>query len=140
MLSLWYCTGEDELRIWYRRVLTYLLVVVLGGVPVVYFACVGRAPKIGKPGKPKASKIVHDSVELTWTPPSTNASKVTSYAVLFRSNEDPRGQWNRQDTNKTATKVEGLSPNVEYIFKVCALRKKYMGPESEISDPITLSF
>ena len=114
-----------------------VLVALFAPVPAVYCMCMG-APKIGQPGKPKALKIAHDNVELTWTPPKANAKKITSYALLYRSSEDPPGQWNRQDTKQTiaTAKVERLIPNTTYNFKVCALCKESTGPESEISDPI----
>ena len=113
-----------------------VLVALFVPVPAVCCMCMG-APKIGQPGKPKASKIAHDNVELTWTPPKANAKKVTSYALLYRSIEDPPGQWNRKEAKQTTAKVEGLSPNITYTFKVCALCKESTGPESEITDPIT---
>ena len=112
-----------------------VLAAFLAVLPVVYLTCMG-APKMGQPGKPKASKISHDNVELTWTPPKANARKVTSYALLYRSSEDPPGQWNRKEAKQTTAKVEGLSPNTTYTFKVCALCKESTGPESKISDPI----
>ena len=96
--------------------------------------CMRQTSKRSKPGRPKPSKVLEDSVELIWEQPDATAN---SYAVFYRSEHDPVGQWNRQDTYITEARIEGLLANTTYTFKVCALLKGKLGPESEISELIT---
>ena len=93
-----------------------------------------RTSKRSKPGRPKPSQVLEDSVELIWEQPDATAN---SFAVFYRSEHDPVSQWNREDTNITEARIEGLSANTTYTFKVCSLLKGKPGPESEISEPIT---
>ena len=97
----------------------------------------GQTTKRSKPGRPKPSKVLEDSVELIWEQPDASGSKIDSYAVYFHSEHDPIGQWYREDTNITKAQIEGLSANTTYTFKVCALLKGKLGPESDLSEPIT---
>ena len=40
------------------------------------------------PGKPKATKVIHDSVYLEWTKPEQGVQNIISYTVLYRSTAD----------------------------------------------------
>ena len=84
----------------------------------------------GKPGTPHVNRILHDSVDLTWTEPG-NADAVTYYKVLYRSSSSECSQLT---TNAVARiDIDGLSPDTEYTFKVQANTKFGI---SVASDPI----
>ena len=101
---------------------------------IIYGMYMRRTSKRSKPSRPKPSQVLEDSVELIWEQPDATSN---SYVVFFHSEHDPVGQWNRQDTNSTEARIEGLSANTAYTFKVCALLKGKPGPESDLSEPIT---
>ena len=42
-----------------------------------------------KPGKPRASKVTHNSIELEWTKPELGTYKVTSHSIFYCSISDP---------------------------------------------------
>ena len=115
-----------------------IVTIVLGGTILIFFF--RRAPsEMNKPGKPRVLRIFQDSIELTWTPPKHNGSKITSYTVLYHSEFDPTDQWNRQDVSNTRVRIEGLLANTRYKFKVCAECKGAMGSESEITELVTIT-
>ena len=125
-------TGGDH-----NQSVLYMLTVGVGVIPVIFILCRKASSKVNKTSKPCVSSISQDSVELTWMPPEHKTSKITSYAVFYHSEFDPPDQWNRQDANGTNVRIEGLSANTTYKFKVCAECKGTMGPESEITELVT---
>ena len=48
---------------------------------------------IGKPGKPRALNVTHDSIQLDWTKPEKYSNSITSYAILYHCTYDPPYQW-----------------------------------------------
>ena len=104
---------------------------------IIYGMYMRQTSKRSKPGRPKPSQVLEDSVELIWEKPHGSRSKIDSYAVFFHSEHDPVGQWYREDTNNTKPRIEGLLANTTYTFKVCSLLKGKPGPESDLSEPIT---
>ena len=74
----------------------------------------------GKPGKPKASKITHDNIDLEWTKPEQGAHNITIYTILYSSTNDPPDKWKEQKTKAAEERatVTGLSEKTTYLFKV----------------------
>ena len=91
-----------------------------------------------KPGKPRASKINHDSIELEWKKPEQDAHNITTYVIFYRSTSDPPNQWNRFETQNADTKVtlSNLLEKIIYRFKVQPKYEGGVGIESEESEPI----
>ena len=88
-----------------------------------------------KPGRPQASKVTHDSVQLEWTKPEQGAHNITSYTVLYQSTTDPPEKlWSE---HKAVTKEEVLLPklvaNTIYWFKIRPECIDGSGLESDIS-------
>ena len=96
---------------------------------------------ISQPGKPRNSKVTHNSITLEWDKPKRGADIVKHYTIFCRRSVDT-DVWNSFKTpnqNVTAT-VVNLDPKMFYIFKVKAESTTVSSPESESSDPIeTLS-
>ena len=94
-----------------------------------------------KPGKPQASKIHHNSIELEWTEPEQGAHNIISYAIMYRSTTDPPDQWRKQTAEATVQKmaVTQLSEKTVYYFKVVSEYENGLGPESDVSEPIQTS-
>ena len=91
-----------------------------------------------KPGKPKATNITHDSIELEWTKPEQGAHNVTSYTVLYCSNSDPPYKWKEHKaliTNEMVV-VSKLSEKTSYIFKILPECASGFGLESDVSESI----
>ena len=91
-----------------------------------------------KPGKPKASNITHNSIDLVWTKPESNAHVFIFYSILYNSNASSPTEWIRHEPDPTEerTFVSNLAENTTYIFKIQAGYKDAIGLES-VSDPIT---
>ena len=97
-----------------------------------------------EPGKPKASKVSHNSVELEWTKPEQGAHNVTSYSVLYRLISDPADtanchppdQWAEQTCTMESSTVCNLNAETTYIFKVRVHCEIGVSEESETSNPI----
>ena len=91
----------------------------------------------GKPGKPKALNVTHDSIQLEWTKPEQGAHNITTYTVLYRSTDDPGNKWSEYEADRSEKALlSQLSENMAYCFKVRPECKKGTGLESDISDPI----
>ena len=90
-----------------------------------------------KPGKPKASNVTHDSIQLEWTKPEQGAHNISSYTIFYRSISDPPDSWceYKAVTNEEVL-LPQLSENVMYYFKIRPECKAGVGLESDISDPI----
>ena len=92
-----------------------------------------------QPGKPTASKITLNSIQLEWTKPKVGADKVTSYTVCYSSTLSS-GKWKETtvDCTQHSVVMTELQQGTTYMFKI---RPEYYGTnygvESEISDPIT---
>ena len=93
---------------------------------------------IGKPGKPRALNVTHDSIQLEWTKPERDFDSITSYAILYRSTYDPPYQWTmlRHASTEERVVVLQLLENVTYHFQVHPQFEAGIGLESEVSDPI----
>ena len=89
-----------------------------------------------KPGKPKASSITHNSIQLEWTKPEEGAHNVTSYVIFYRSASDPPDQWIQLKigTAKEKYTVSHLSENAIYSFKIQPEYEGGVGTESDVSD------
>ena len=92
----------------------------------------------GKPGKPKAMNITHDSIQLEWTKPQQGAHNITSYTICYRSTEDPPDHWIEHKHASTEDKwtQSELSEFTHYLFKVRPECDTSIGLESDTSDPI----
>ena len=95
-----------------------------------------------KPGKPIASDVTYDSIELEWTKPEEGAHNVTSYIIFYRSSSDPPDQWMiwmepKTEIAEERVVVSQLSEKTTYCFKVQPECEASVGLESDISEPIT---
>ena len=96
----------------------------------------------GKPGKPKAAKVTHNSIQLHWPGPEYEfESNIEFYSVLYRPMNYPSTEWQIKKTNGAikAITLSGLKENTSYFVKVCAGSEAGVGPDSETSDPIVTS-
>ena len=89
------------------------------------------------PGKPTASNVTHDSVQLEWSEPQYGGQSVELYTVLYRGDNDPPKQWKEVTVNssKQSVTVDNLASHTEYSFKVLA---KFRADDvcSDVSEPI----
>ena len=90
------------------------------------------------PGKPHASNVTHNSLQLNWEKPSHGAGSVQFYIVFYRTVNSLSDQWN---TKKTLTAVASLElfnliPQNVYHFKVRGESATGPTPYSDLSDPI----
>ena len=92
-----------------------------------------------KPGKPRATMVMHDCIQLEWTKPEQGLNNITSYTVLYRSLNDPPNQWIEQKaiTTKEMVTVSQLLERTIYSFKVQPECEDGIGLESDSSEPIT---
>ena len=77
-------------------------------------------PVPGRPGKPTASKVTHNSIHLNWPGPESGIEGVTFYSVIYCRMDNTSAQWQTaktQDSHKELT-VSGLAANAVYCFKV----------------------
>ena len=98
-------------------------------------------PAPGRPGKPTASKVTHNSIHLNWPGPISGIEGVKFYSVLYRRMDNPTAQWQTKKTqgSKNEVTVSGLAAKVVYGFKVRAECEAGVSPESEMCDPIATS-
>ena len=91
-----------------------------------------------KPGKPTATGITHNSIQLEWAEPEEGAHNVTSYVIFYRCATDPPDQWTQFKTKITEEKVivSNLSENTMYNFKIQPEYEGGAGTESYISEYI----
>ena len=95
-------------------------------------------PVPGKAGKPTATNVTHNSVELSWSCPSSDTMNIKYYLVLFHRTDNPSEYWQTQRTESAQPSlvVSGLAANGVYCFKVRAQCEGVACSDSEISDPI----
>ena len=94
---------------------------------------------LGRPGKPHATNVTHNSLELSWGKPQYGADSVQSYTITYRARNDPPGRWITQTSQSQLehTELTYLAAETTYIFKVRAESASgTIGPYSEASDPI----
>ena len=99
------------------------------------------SPVLGRPGKPTASKVTHNSIHLKWPGPKSGVDGVQFYTVIFRRMDDPLAEWQNASTHDSQNEVtvSGLVANAVYCFKVRAECVAGVSPDSEMSDPIATS-
>ena len=90
------------------------------------------------PGKPHASNVTHNSLQLNWEKPSHGADSVQFYTVSYCTGNYSQDQWN---TTRTPVAVESIQlvnllPKTVYYFKVRAESATGPSPDSEFSEPI----
>ena len=89
------------------------------------------------PGKPYATNITHNSVQLSWEKPQCGAESVRLYTVVY--NTDPESCWKEQvfqNSGSCSVYVQDLLPNKSYVFKVRGDTVAGSSPDSELSKPI----
>ena len=94
---------------------------------------------LSRPGKPHATNVTHNSLELSWEKPQYGADSVQSYTITYRAKDDPPGRWITQTSQSELehTELTHLAVETTYIFKVRAESASgTSGPYSETSDPI----
>ena len=92
-----------------------------------------------QPGQPRAIKVTHDQITLTWAKPAHYAEEVQSYSIFY-SIDLPKGKkWAKVETKSVEQvfAVKTLSPNTSYHFKVQAESEDGVSKDSDISDVIT---
>ena len=90
------------------------------------------------PGKPHATCVTHNSVQLNWDKPQNGADeKHTTYTLYIRSDRDPPNKWSICSTTYDASfLVANLQQCTVYFFKVSARSSSGYCKESVASDPI----
>jgi hypothetical protein len=94
----------------------------------------------GKPGKPVASKVTPQTVQLEWSQPEGDNQHIQSYTVQYKiCQSDHPEQWKKTKSNSARENysIKDLNPKTTYCFKVYAESTGGTGPPSDISDPIT---
>ena len=104
-----------------------------------YGVSVGEFDPPGRPGKPTAISVEHDSIVLQWKAPQYGSASIDSYTVSLRCIDESRGKWHNQVTkgNETTIILNQLEPDTKYVAKVRAeCNGLGHSEESEISDTI----
>ena len=71
--------------------------------------------------------------ELTWTAPIDNGSPITSYRlILWETGRDIFTTYPNLAVTTTSTIVSGLQNDISYSFKIIAINKDGIGPDSNI--------
>ena len=93
---------------------------------------------ISQPGKPCATEITHNSIELTWDEPVHGADTVKGYTIFFRTVDEPDDNWNSYRLSSPIGRysLTRLEQKTVYFFKVRAETAVGSSPESELTDPI----
>uniref|UniRef100_A0A1X7SFW6 Fibronectin type-III domain-containing protein n=1 Tax=Amphimedon queenslandica TaxID=400682 RepID=A0A1X7SFW6_AMPQE len=92
----------------------------------------------GRPGKPTAISVEHDSIKLEWKAPQYGSSTIDSYIVSLQCISESPEKWLNQETkgNETTITLNQLQPDTKYIVKVRADCSLGHSEESDISDII----
>ena len=97
---------------------------------------------LGRPGKPHATNVTHNSLELSWEKPQYGADSVQSYTITYRPKNDPSNRWillpaTQLEHAEPTDLVRNLVAETVYYFKVrVESTSGTSGPYSESSDPI----
>ena len=95
----------------------------------------------GRPGKPIASEVTHNSVHLNWSLPESETGSIKCFTVVYCRVDDPSSEWQIEttwDSQKEVT-VKGLAAKAVYCFKVRAESEAGISLDSEMSEPIPTS-
>ena len=89
-----------------------------------------------KPGRPTATSISSNKVQLEWTEPECYAH-VKYYSVFYRSSQDPPDQWKEERTRRNEPNIIilGLLAKATYFFKVRPQCEGSHCEESDYSEP-----
>ena len=87
-----------------------------------------------QPGQPRAIKVTHDQITLTWAKPECYTNQVQNYIILYFF-EGRQIKVKTKSTEQVFT-VSQLSPNTSYHFKVQAESEDGVSKDSDISDVI----
>ena len=92
----------------------------------------------GKPGKPTASAVTHDTIQLKWSKPEYGAQSIQFYTVFYREENDPPNEWKETRIQKASNHytVRQLVNRSCYSFKVRAESIGGSSLVSEVSVPI----
>ena len=94
---------------------------------------------LGRPGKPHATNVTHNSLVLSWEKPQYVPDSRPSYTITYRTRDDPPGRLITQTSQSQLEHAEltHLAAETTYIFKVRGESASgTIGPYSETSDPI----
>ena len=89
-----------------------------------------------KPGKPTATSITHNSIELEWSKPDEGAHNVSSYIVFCHSSKQHSNRCKTHKTTDERALLRYLSEKTMYSFKVQPVCEAGVGPKSVVSEPI----
>ena len=155
-----YCTGKKTSGKWHTQSTTEEQLVVENLVPKTFYNFKVKAEtlsnsspeselsnpietKIPPPGKPRAYKVTHNSLLLSWKKPDSCAEQVQSYTVLYCRKKYFHSALDLWDTihavseSKHNCHIQDLLPDTAYVFKIKAETVKGPSPYSELSDQIT---
>jgi len=98
-------------------------------------------PLPGKPGKPIATKVTHNSIYLHWPGSESFTRDIRCYQVSFCQANDPSPFWQTLKTQdaKEHIVVNELEAKTVYFFKVCAECESCFSADSEISEIETMA-
>ena len=93
-------------------------------------------------GKPRATDITSEGIEIEWTKPEQDTQNITSYTILYHSASDPDDQWKKKTVNGTEERatVSGLTEYDIYDFKVQSVCNGLKFEESETLKQVTMEF
>ena len=99
---------------------------------------------ISQPGKPCASNVSHNCVNLKWDKPERGAHNISNYTIFYKRAADHTVGWSsftcKKSNPREIANVSKLDPKTAYVFKVRAESTAGPSPLSEPSEPIeTLS-
>lgn len=86
------------------------------------------------PGKPNASNIKSDSIELFW---EKTPEKVDHYQIRYK-NKNGKGKWKfvETDSNENHVTISGLMANTSYIFQVRGIFDDQEGCYGPVNDTL----
>ena len=76
------------------------------------------ASKCCKTGKPKASAVTHDSIQLDWDKPHYEYESVVCYEISYRTRNSTSWTTTTTAGRHESLNLIGLSPNTDYIFNL----------------------
>ena len=89
-----------------------------------------------KPGKPYATEISYNSINITWQKPKCDG--IQHYHISYRSLDDPSNTWSSLMTANSENEYDfSANPEKSYVFKVSAVTTAGHSSFSEVSDLIT---